>query len=599
MKTAYQPRIQSETSAAERESPSPPVDKASPQKRRHSRAAGTYPRKRATQACHTCRLRRTKCDNTRPSCASCVRLGAECTYQQIDPSTFDSASLMILKRIDDLEFLIQSRTNDPLPVNLLNNVPSTSPSIPFGEVSVIDEQTQWKPSFANIDEVLKWPVFDDQNFDQQFRLLSLPEEDNCQPELPMSVDLDFHAADHLLRSFFDDVHIFNPTLKEEDVREYVKLVQFNGIGWDATSCLLLLIYAHGSIATPFVNHGPGVSSSSFRQSKGFLRAESYFFAAQKRMGMLLCRNGAIEAQCFFLAGVYLMATLRPVGAWRMFVQALSCCQGFSIYRTKDNAYEDEWNTKQRIYWTCFKSELELRLELNLSPKNMLDLSYPTLFPSPPDGLKTKDEAAWYFYLAEIALRRLENRILGYLYQPDALIAVSKMEYAILDFEEQADAWLLSLPEALALDIDTPDKDQYEPFRFILSGHFLDCQETMYWQFLVEAIHGRVHGTSDLFLRKGLKVCVDRIQQNHKGFYHRHHGTWLMLRSCTRSALVLLAAERSVYLVHLLPLGWEEAVIGVTKMLKFWKDESRDVFEMLEILQALPSAGVSSYMGLAC
>lgn len=71
---------------------------------------------------------------------------------------------------------------------------------------------------------------------------------------------------------------------------------------------------------------------------------------------------------------------------------------------------------------------------------MLDLSYPTLFPSPPDGLKTKDEAAWYFYLAEIALRRLENRILGYLYQPDALIAVSKMEYAILDFEEQADAW---------------------------------------------------------------------------------------------------------------------------------------------------------------
>jgi hypothetical protein len=146
---------------------------------------------------------------------------------------------MILKRIDDLESLIQSRANDPLPVNLSNNVPSTSPSIPFGEESVIVEQTQWKPSFANIDEVLKWPVFGDQNFGQQFRLLSLPEEDKCQPELPMSVDLDFHAAGHLLRSFFDDVHIFNPTLREEDVREYVKLVQFNGIGWDATSCLLV------------------------------------------------------------------------------------------------------------------------------------------------------------------------------------------------------------------------------------------------------------------------------------------------------------------------------------------------------------------------
>jgi hypothetical protein len=83
---------------------------------------------------------------------------------------------------------------------------------------------------------------------------------------------------------------------------------------------------------------------------------------------------------------------------------------------------------------------ELRLELNLSQKNVLDLSYPTFFPSPPDGLKTKDEAAWYFYLAEIALRRLENRILGYLYQPDTAISESTMVHTILDFEEQKDAW---------------------------------------------------------------------------------------------------------------------------------------------------------------
>ncbi|KAJ6099788.1 hypothetical protein N7467_001323 [Penicillium canescens] len=286
-----------------------------------------------------------------------------------------------------------------------------------------------------------------------------------------------------------------------------------------------------------------------------------------------------------------MATLRPVGAWRMFVQALACCQGFSTQSTNDSRYEDEWNTKQRIYWTCFKSELELRLELNLQ-KNVLDLSYPTFFPSPPDGLKTKDEAAWYFYLAEIALRRLENRILGYLYRPDTAISESTMVYAILDFEEQKDAWFRSLPEALALDVETPNTDQYEPFRFILRGHFLDCQETMYWHFLVEAIYGRVHASSDVFLRKGLKVCVDRIQQNQRGFYHRHHGTWLMLRSCTRSALVLLAAERCANLVHLLPLGWEETIFDVAKMLKFWKDESSDVHEMLDILQTLMNARAS-------
>lgn len=106
-----------------------------------------------------------------------------------------------------------------------------------------------------------------------------------------------------------------------------------------------------------MKNGPGVPSALFHQSKSFLQAEAYFCAAQKRMGPLLGSSGVIEAQCFFLAGVYLMTTLRPIAAWRMFVQALACCQGFSILRRNDPSYEDEGNTKQTIYWTCFKSEL--------------------------------------------------------------------------------------------------------------------------------------------------------------------------------------------------------------------------------------------------
>jgi len=81
-------------------------------------------------------------------------------------------------------------------------------------------------------------------------------------------------------------------------------------------------------------------------------------AAQKRMGILLCGGSVIDAQCFFLAGVYLMATLRPIEAWKLFVQALACCQGFSVnHYTYGACLENEWNLKQRIYWTCFKSEL--------------------------------------------------------------------------------------------------------------------------------------------------------------------------------------------------------------------------------------------------
>lgn len=89
----------------------------------------------------------------------------------------------------------------------------------------------------------------------------------------------------------------------------------------------------------------------------FRMGEHYFEAAQKRMGLLLCRSTVVEAQCFFLAGVYLMATLRPLEAWKMFVQALTCCQAFVADSSPGETREQEQRLQESIYWTCFKSEL--------------------------------------------------------------------------------------------------------------------------------------------------------------------------------------------------------------------------------------------------
>lgn len=60
----------------------------------------------------------------------------------------------------------------------------------------------------------------------------------------------------------------------------------------------------------------------------------------------------------------------------------------------------------------------------------------------------------------------------------------------------------------------------------------------------------------------------------------------MLRSCTRSALVLLAAARCPNLGALLPNDWELAVYKVKVMLAHWKDESRDVADRLNIVEHL-------------
>jgi hypothetical protein len=121
--------------------------------------------------------------------------------------------------------------------NVLCSSSSSSPNDIWA--SGLEQQTQLEPCFINIEEVLKWPVFDDHEFDPRLYLLSPSDESTIQPNIQTSVDLDLRVADHLVRSFFDNVHIFNPTLKEEDINEYVRSVQLNGIGWDAMSCLLV------------------------------------------------------------------------------------------------------------------------------------------------------------------------------------------------------------------------------------------------------------------------------------------------------------------------------------------------------------------------
>ena len=134
-----------------------------------------------------------------------------------------------------------------------------------------------------------------------------------------------------------------------------------------------------------------------------------------------------------------------------------------------------------------------------------------------------------------------------------------------------------------LSLETPEVDD-DVLKFVLRGHLLDCYESIYFPFILEAIN---HENQDVavnhFAQKGLQVSVERIHKNRMGFKHRHHGAWLMLRSCTRSALVLLAARCCSAKQALVPAGWKEAVLSVMEMLSFWQDEAADARDRLRIL----------------
>lgn len=98
--------------------------------------------------------------------------------------------------------------------------------------------------------------------------------------------------------------------------------------------------------------------------------------------------------------------------------------------------------------------------------------------------------------------------------------------------------------------------------------------------------GQRDSASDEYIKKGLQVAADRIAINQPGFKHRHHGTYGMIKSVTRSTFVLLAACHNNQLKDLMPIGWLELLPSVDDLLEFWEDEISAAASWREMMKLL-------------
>ena len=177
-----------------------------------------------------------------------------------------------------------------------------------------------------------------------------------------------------------------------------------------------------------------------------------------------------------------MYTLRPLLAWSEFQSAsrsyflyLHCqARQTSVVANFPQASKRR-RLEQRLYWSCYKTECELRAEIDLPNSSLADLHYPDMHPSPPDmpeedapspsfvneslnGRKSvqglaesksivsqqQQEQIWFYYLTEITLRRIANRVLNTLYSTDHTSwtddAIPYMVKAAEEFELQLQEW---------------------------------------------------------------------------------------------------------------------------------------------------------------
>ncbi|KAK1477648.1 C6 zinc finger domain-containing protein [Colletotrichum cuscutae] len=265
-----------------------------------ARGTAFYQRKRAVRACQVCRARRTKCDNLKPSCSFCLKVGATCIQSPVDLSSFDPASLKILERLDDLEEMMRSVTVDGLPSNKTRVVeaPVEHRTIEAPPVEPLIQMGMILP--PRPEHVLSWAIFEEISHgidagDMTSHVDHISITTNSPMSLIGALDLEPRRINDLLDSFFSYVHVKNPILDETATRKMVSHTVLEGINWSAESCLSLLICALGSLATPF-----GPSQETMLGSAAHSDAQAFFQAAQKRLGILLSSDDIIAAQCLFL-----------------------------------------------------------------------------------------------------------------------------------------------------------------------------------------------------------------------------------------------------------------------------------------------------------
>ncbi|KAH7113704.1 vegetative cell wall protein gp1 [Dactylonectria estremocensis] len=599
--------------------------------RKRPRISGMYQRKRAVAACQPCRVRKTKCDNIKPACGFCARNGAQCTYADTasDHSSFDPASLAILERLGHVVSLLETRQPPSSPQDsslgmqkqpsqaILNAAPPNRPADQNSEDDLLEETPNFPAAIYNCESVLRWPIFQGIVPDIE-SFVTWP--DNTQTASSMSSWRDSGTLSRgvqeedfipLSRRFLAYVHTKNPILDVAELSRYVRDAAEHGLRWDGPSCLVLITCALGSISMPFQENIQATDSqpNPAPASNTMGRSAAYYLAAKKRLGLM--EPSSLQIQCLFLCGVLEMYYMDALRAWHFFNQA--CVQfrnllwrhGNPQFGSDRQPTNETRRLEQRLYWSCMKSECELRCEIALPASGISRFGFPNVFPSPPNELSPsaasshehsssaagsspnpEEERSWFYYLAEISFRRMMNRAF-------TALGISGEAGWIRDFQEnlnkytalkdQIDAWYSHIPAQI--NISQGGGVSNELAHFVRARAF-GYQEWIHRPFLYYVIHQEME---DPYISQAVPLaekCLDLCVQHQLIVHlsHHHHGTWYVARSSITRAALLIAAARSKRIQ--LPDRWRDAIDSALQTIQYWEDKAPDLRRGGEVLRNL-------------
>ncbi|KAI2843866.1 transcriptional regulator family: Fungal Specific TF [Aspergillus niger] len=573
------------------------------------REARAFTRKRAVAACRVCRSRKIKCDNARPTCSSCQLSEAHCVYQDhIDFSRFDPATIAILDRLAEIQ---QS-------LNSLNSGEVTALSLdgPQKEyMTDVDPQTPQTVSLripaAKIcpDAILSWPILRDVRLQTSLNSLTLADHDHGVEEVASS-DLNLALIPGLIDRFLQFVHVKNPVVDTVALRQSAVTVEVGESSRNSHSCLVFLACALGCLAGPLRYDDLSVERDDHAESRHTTGEQFYRKALES---ISLPGDRILTAQCWFLSGVYQMYKLNAARAWMDFSRASAALSLHLRHREaavcKDSNGGHLEPAELSLYWTCWKSECDLRAELNVPDSVLCEFSVSDGYPVPSsvsmsnsgamlsetptdsEDLTHLWELSTYYYLSDVALMRVEARILNSMYSTnDAHWSPANLSYlcrTAADLESQIDHWSRNLPSIIRFE-EWDSAPQFE-LTYNLQARVLQLRSWLYRPFVYYAIHHNSGQSNEdeeakRFMRKAIECSFHLISS--KATQHRHQGTWFVARGVLSSALLIIAAIKADKgLVDYLA-DWPDLLDQAIRSLSHWASEARDLAYAVVVLANL-------------
>ncbi|KAF7715298.1 Fungal Zn(2)-Cys(6) binuclear cluster domain-containing protein [Penicillium ucsense] len=597
------------------------------------------PRKhtRVLTACHACRLSKTRCDSARPECAKCMQRGVACEYPDKDAiSVLETWGARILDAVERQERLLSANLVSSQGQALATQLASPS-SIEDVDPESISRNDAPKTPITGSDMILSWPIFPKDKPVSTFPMTAHSEKpDRFPPSLP---NLEPQRLLELRNIFMTKVWTKNPIIDVEQLDYYINRVLEKGFDWSASSCLLLLVFALAAIwgnypddetrevpyneatfVQPITYVTIAVPEERMKESLAFVSM------ARQRLYTAFLDDSLLGVQCLCLFGIWYQYNIEPIEGWKMFRAASMLWQTYRLkyQEARPDRSAQEESLEQRLYWTCLKSECEVRYELTDLPPCELSLAdFPHALPSFPVRHPASDTHGWttsilpstdseatssYYFLSEIFLRRLLNRIRNAVCVLSPEIdgsSVQALVNTLTQLEGQLRQWVDCLPPSLRFDmpLESPPRLHEEELMKLARERYVEVRELLCRVYLYLCIHVPLEPEmASLYGAKAsesLQLSVYRIR--HEVPFFRHPGSWGACRVRFNHALCLIAGFRaklmrcpSAEYVEI-PPDWADCVRAVIMRLKIWGNEGGGIKELSELLEWLMT--IHSFLGL--